>query len=205
MKTSAPIFLLVLAVIGCSKFNYLEVGKTAIVTDNQGIYLRATPSTQGRKILLIPIGQNVKILAEGLPEKLYDIESKWYRVSYGKHEGWMWGGLAKKKERAQNQEPSTEDQRIHKKLAGRYIAGDNELVIKCDGTFWTSGYHQGFSLDSSGLIINAKFRTTETVTKRCDINEPSKPCQRNLDTTIHEQNVDEFMQAFQLTDKTKCK
>lgn len=79
----------------CSKSNYLEVGYPAKIVESQGIYLRATPSSQGRKIILIPMGQSVNVLAEGLPEQLYEIKSKWYRVTYGKYEGWMWGGLAK--------------------------------------------------------------------------------------------------------------
>ena len=81
--------------IGCAKENYLEVGKDAVVVENQGMLIRGKPTVAGKQVILVPYGNVVKVLAEGSHEKLYGIKSKWYRVSYGRYEGWMWGGLAK--------------------------------------------------------------------------------------------------------------
>lgn len=83
-----------LAFLGCSKSNYLEIGKSAIITENQGMIIRRSPTANGQKIILVPLGQSVSVIAEGLPEKLYGINSKWYQVRYGRFQGWMWGGLA---------------------------------------------------------------------------------------------------------------
>ena len=90
--------LILAACLGCSKENYLDVGKDAIVAEQQGMLLRSIPTASGKKIILVPFGKSVRVLAEGASEKLYGIKSKWYRVSYGRYEGWMWGGLANPKD-----------------------------------------------------------------------------------------------------------
>lgn len=94
MQRFKSICYLGLAILGCSRSNYLEIGKPATIIENQGMIIRKTPTANGQKIILVPLGQSVNVIAEGLPEKLYGIKSKWYQVRYGRFQGWMWGGLA---------------------------------------------------------------------------------------------------------------
>lgn len=97
-NSHAAAFILAVAMlvaVACAKSNYLTVGETATVQVEDCMYLRTSPSVSANKILVVPKGRQVYVIAAGKPEKLFDIKSKWYRVKYGQYEGWMWGGLAK--------------------------------------------------------------------------------------------------------------
>ena len=56
--------------------------------------MRSGPTTQGKKVTLVPYGQSFKVISEGTKESMYGITSKWYQVSYRGRTGWLWGGLA---------------------------------------------------------------------------------------------------------------
>lgn len=88
------VIVAVAVIIGCGKSNYLTVGEEAIITDKQGVFIRSGPTTQGKKVTLVPYGQSFKVLSEGDKESMYGITSKWYQVNYRSRTGWLWGGLA---------------------------------------------------------------------------------------------------------------
>lgn len=90
-----PLSLLLLVLSVCTKSSFLHPGKSAIISADGGMYLRAEPNINSAKVYLVPTGKEVYVQSDGKPEELYGIKSKWYRVSYGRYAGWMWGGLAK--------------------------------------------------------------------------------------------------------------
>jgi len=80
---------------GCTKSNFLLPGKYAIISVEGGMYLRTEPNINSTKVYLVPNGKEVYVQSEGIPEELYGIRSKWYRVVYRDAKGWMWGGFSK--------------------------------------------------------------------------------------------------------------
>ncbi len=58
------------------------------------VHLRATPSTKGEKVALLPIGTKLTLWEKSEQEEIINgIKSHWYRVSIGSDSGWIWGGL----------------------------------------------------------------------------------------------------------------
>jgi hypothetical protein len=84
-----------LSYLGCKKSNYLEIGKTAMIHEPSGMWINQKPSTKAKGIISVPDGETIAVIQPGPPEKLYGIQSNWYKVQWRNHVGWMWGGLAK--------------------------------------------------------------------------------------------------------------
>lgn len=58
-----------------------------------GLYLREKPATKAKALTLLYFGTRVRILAvQNKTEKIDGREGRWTRVSFGKREGWVFGG-----------------------------------------------------------------------------------------------------------------
>lgn len=65
----------------------------ATVTSPGGLFLRATPSTGGQPIILMPSGGNVTVQnCNAQVEQIDGIESRWCSITYGGFSGWAFGG-----------------------------------------------------------------------------------------------------------------
>lgn len=203
----AAVLITDMLICSCSKSNYLEVGKPAKVVENQGIYLRATPNPQGRKIVLIPAGQAVSVLAEGLPEKLYDIKSRWYRVSYGKYEGWMWGGLSQTAGQINYDIQNLIRSPDFRTLAGKYQErqGTTVLEIKCDGVFRKRRIDGGNGWAEYGRIENARFKIKKHIVFIAGTSTDMNFVGDDLEISeFREVDLTEYMKDFELSLKLTC-
>jgi len=81
--------------LGCNKSNHLEIGKPATINEPSGMWINQKPSIKAKGIISVPDGETISVIQSGPPEKLYGIQSNWYKVQWRNHVGWMWGGLAK--------------------------------------------------------------------------------------------------------------
>ncbi|KOY85574.1 hypothetical protein AD998_04880 [bacterium 336/3] len=68
----------------------------AVVIAKTGLSLRTKPSGKSKLVTLLPTNTIVKILEEGEEATIKGKTASWYKVQFGKKEGWAFGGYLKK-------------------------------------------------------------------------------------------------------------
>lgn len=64
------------------------------VSVEKGVNVREEPNLESEVVLAIPSGDSAKILDQDGPlDTISNKSAKWYKVSYGDKEGWIWSGL----------------------------------------------------------------------------------------------------------------
>jgi uncharacterized protein YraI len=68
----------------------------AVVVAKTGLSLRVKPSGKSKLVTLLPTNTIVKILEEGEEATIKGKTASWYKVKFGKKEGWAFGAYLKK-------------------------------------------------------------------------------------------------------------
>jgi uncharacterized protein YgiM (DUF1202 family) len=81
---------------GSDKDAGVDNSDKAVVIAKTGLSLRAKPSGKSKLVALLPTNSIVQILETGKEETIKGKTAPWYKVRYGKKEGYAFGGYLKK-------------------------------------------------------------------------------------------------------------
>jgi len=75
------------------------INSIMIVDTKVGLVMRKEPSTSSKKIIIIPYGDEVKVIERQLAsETINGITSNWIKVNWKKYTAWVFGGYLKEKD-----------------------------------------------------------------------------------------------------------